>query len=405
MLIKKYNFIDLDQINEVTEEFTEKNGIIRSSCKVLQPQKFGVKCFAFLATAAIVATMLAANIPVRSHPLYSHQYVVPANKISSTTLHDLMGDKNFIFLSTVSFLTTTGSNQTYTSDAAWNNSSNSVECVGPGGSGAANKKESTQGQQAGGGGGGAYSKITNFTFATPGTTTATYRVGSGGGATSTTTGSSASHVDGAAGLQATWFNASADPGVGSDNSKCSAAPGGAGINGVAGVSLSTGGAGGATTSSWGTSKTNGGRGGQATSGTSVVASGGGGAGGPNGDGVQGGDTSAGVVTAGGNGDAGSGGAGGGSTGATGSPGLELGDLSKGCGGGGGGISATTNGTTTAGTGGLYGGGGGGARNGGSGNSSSAKAVSGAGQQGLIVLSWTPSSSNSLAAQFMCPTYF
>ena len=74
------------------------------------------------------------------------------------------------------FVTTTGAS-TYTSKASWNNANNTVETVGGGGAGARGASTSTGG---GGGGGGAYNKITNFNFATPGTTTASVSVGIGG---------------------------------------------------------------------------------------------------------------------------------------------------------------------------------------------------------------------------------
>src|SRR3954468_23533188 len=51
---------------------------------------------------------------------------------------------------------TTGSNQTYTSDATWNNASNTVEVVGAGGAGSIGASTSTGG---GGGAGGGYNKI------------------------------------------------------------------------------------------------------------------------------------------------------------------------------------------------------------------------------------------------------
>src|SRR5215469_10648280 len=76
-----------------------------------------------------------------------------------------------------------GSQQTITSDATWNNSNNTVESIGGGGSGATDTKATAR---CCGGGGGCYSKISNFSFATHGTTTAGYEIGSGGAAVTVT---------------------------------------------------------------------------------------------------------------------------------------------------------------------------------------------------------------------------
>src|SRR5262249_55499373 len=82
-----------------------------------------------------------------------------------------------------SFLTSSpGSNQTWTSPGDWNNTANTVECVGGGGGAGGAQNGGASGAEVGtGGGGGEYAKITNFSVAAPGTTTATYNVGSGGG--------------------------------------------------------------------------------------------------------------------------------------------------------------------------------------------------------------------------------
>lgn len=298
---------------------------------------------------------------------------------------DIGENVTFDFL-TQTILTTTGSNQTYTSPSDWNNSSNTVECLGAGGSGAA-RSDST-GHQTGGGGG-AYSSIANFSFATPGTTTATYRVGSAGPSRSTTN----SNLAGLAG-GATWWNDTVDPGNGSTNAKCSAAGGGAGANGTG---SQNGGTGGATTSSWGQTKNAGGRGGNLTGASGAGGSGGGGAAGPSGAGGAGTDSAStsNVATAGGDSNNGtlSGGAGSTTTATAGSNGTEF-SGSYGCGSGGGGASRNTaSAVATAGAGGNYGAGGGGAVNS---SASSLEAVSGAGTQGLIVVEYTPAVTFSLA---------
>lgn len=179
---------------------------------------------------------------------------------------------------------------------------------------------------ASGGGGGAYAKITNLSL-TPGGS-ATYQVGAAG----------ASGGD-------TYFNGSGT--TCAAQSVC-----------AKGASTATGGSAG---SSIGSLTYSGGSGGAANGG-------GGGAAGPNGAGNNG----SGNGGAGGSGDAGSGGAGGSAGGGAGGNGTEW-DATHGSGGGGGGNGA-------AGAGGNYGaGGGGGTKQGGV-----------AGKQGLIVITYTPS---------------
>jgi hypothetical protein len=281
------------------------------------------------------------------------------------------------------FLTTTGSNQTYTSPADWNNSNNSIEIIGAGGSGAATRGSTTV--VATGGGGGAYAKITSFSFATPGTTTATYRVGAGGTAiTQSATGNTAGNVG-----EDSWFNALAFPGAGTDNTKVGAK---GGSPGATGANPQSGGAGGVGTSGWGTTRNSGGRGGNSGSFTSVVTGGGGGAGGSGagGAGVDGAGNS--TAKNGGQGDNGSGGTGGSGstgtgnqTGGNGNPGTEW--TTNGSGGGGGGGRTTGNNKTgTGGTGGSWGGGGAGAI---ASSTTGGVAVSGPGQNGVIVVTYTP----------------
>jgi len=285
---------------------------------------------------------------------------------------------------TVTFLSSSpGSNQTYTSPSDWNNNNNTIECIGGGGSGAVGSLADGFRAAGTGAGAGAYSKISNFTFASPGTTTATYNVGKFGAAVSST-------VAGNAGTS-TWFNSSTDPGVGTDNSKCSARFGTGGIYNTGGTQSS---AGGATSSSWGQTKYNGGDGGQTTSGASAYrASGGGGAAGPSGAGLAGGNATAGTPTAGNGGNANNGAGATGGAGSTsaaggiGGSGTEW-DGTHGVGAGGG---AYANSATSfnAGSAGNYGGAGAGCS-----SSSVSGHSSGAGAQGLIVITYTPQSLSS-----------
>jgi hypothetical protein len=265
-----------------------------------------------------------------------------------------------------------GSNGTFTSPANWNNSDNTIEVIGGGGSGAGGGGT----LHGTGGGGGAYSRIANFSFANPGTTQATYRVGAGGSGN---------------GGGATWFNASSDPGGGSDNTRVSAA---GGLVGESGAGSRNGGLGGATANSWGEVKNAGGRGGNLTGASGTGGSGGGGAGGPTAPGNAGGDstsTGANVTTAGGAGNGGTGspnlgGSGGNAGQNNGGDGTFWGSSpAVGSGGGGGGNSS--NGNTIAGSGGNYGGGGGGVRGGPSG-------TPGVGQPGVIIITYTPAVVNT-----------
>lgn len=268
------------------------------------------------------------------------------------------------FATLVFLTTTTGSNQTYTSPSDWNNSSNTVETVGAGGSGGYAQATTTHGT---GGGGGAWNSISNFTFATPGTTTATRRLGTGGAGV---TGDVAGNTGGD-----TWFNGTTLGGssVGSKG----------GVGGAAGNNSQNGGAGGTGASGVGTSSNNGGRGGNLTGAGGSGGSGGGGAAGGAGAGNTGVDSSStagNVATNGGSGDAGSGGSAGTSGGGAGGAGTEW-DATHGSGGGGGGLGS---GASNSGAGGNYGGGSGGAKGSGAGNT-------GAGKQGIIVLTYTPAS--------------
>lgn len=162
-----------------------------------------------------------------------------------------------IVLTHTVILTTTGSLLSWTVPATWNNSNNSIAVIAGGGGGA-----NGGGSGGNGGGGGAFSRISNLTL-TPGASVS-YRVGSGGAAGS----------DGSD----TWFNG-ANLAASSVGAKA----------GTGGTGSTSGGIGGAAASGVGTTKTSGGDGGNgATNGDNRGGGGGGGAGGPNGDGADGG---------------------------------------------------------------------------------------------------------------------
>lgn len=258
-----------------------------------------------------------------------------------------------------------------TSPADWNNANNLDEAWGGGGSGGALRGSVNV---SAGGGGAEYRASANFSVATPGTTAFNYTIGPGGVAvTQSVNGTTA----GNAGTQTT-FNTStviAKPGLG----------------GGSGVATQNGGAGG--TGGTGTSASAaGGRGGNAAS--AATATGGGAAGSAAGVGGNGVDTSG--SSQGTNGGAGANAgatAGSGVSGTTAQTGGVGGDGTSNSthsgGGGGGGALNTASGTATGGTGGHYGGGGGGAT-----AEGAANAVSGAGMQGLIVLTYTPAAGTS-----------
>lgn len=264
-------------------------------------------------------------------------------------------------------------NQTYTSPADWNNSNNTVEMIGAGGSGGVS---GTGTGHATGGGGGSYVKITNFSFATPGTTTATYCVGI---TSSGATGSAGVNTAGNNGPDSYW-NATSHPGAGTDNSKCAPDSGKAGAAGTGSIN---GGAGGTDTSSWGQTRYSGGRGGNLTGASGTAASGGGGAAGPLGTGGNGTDstsTSTAIETAGGS--ANNGTTSGGAVRTVGSAGTEYGSEGSGSGAGG----RCANDTTNSPNGGNRGGGSSGkARS----STSGSPGSTGTGRSGLMVLTYTP----------------
>lgn len=302
-------------------------------------------------------------------------------RLPSTEWHPEIGPDLIYELVTQTFITATGSS-TYTRPSDWNNSSNTVECLGGGGSGGSAARSTTVSTIGCGGGGGGYGKYTNLSLSG----NADCFVGTGGTAVVRST---AGATVGNAGAD-TWFN-----GI----SYAAASVGGTGGGGGGAVSGTSSASGGAAGSGKGTSSNSGGRGGNGSTTSSVrVGTGGGGAAGKNGAGNQGVDVtnvSANTISNGGSGDAGSGGAAG--VGATNASATNGGDgtewqssPARGSGGGGGG--ATANQTTiNAGSGGSYGGGGGGVS-----GTTTGTYTSGAGIQGLIVVEYTPGALFSLA---------
>lgn len=273
---------------------------------------------------------------------------------------------------TTSFLTASpGSNQTYTSDVTWNNANNSIELIAGGASGAASAAGSSRCDT--GGGAAAYSKITNFTFAVPGTTTATYQIGDGGAAQS----GAAIDNDGADGGDS-YFNG-ATYGASSLGAK-------GGVKGVVGLGATNGGLGGSSASGIGTTKLSGGRGGNANN--TPQGTGGGGSAGPFQNGGAGVDQTFTGASDGGT----SATQAGGTSGNPANPGLNGTDwdASHGAGSGGGG-SQSLPANATAGDGGNYGGAGGGAQ------ANSGTVTSGAGKQGLVVITWVVASSGGRGA--------
>lgn len=295
-------------------------------------------------------------------------------RLPTTNWHPGIGDNLVYDFATVTFLTSTSSS-TYTLPSDWNNSNNTIECIGGGGSGGASNRSTSVASCAAGGGGGGYGKYTNLILST----NATYKCGIGGSSVNRTT---VGATSGNAGTE-TWFN-------GADYATASVG----GSFGSGGAALSSGSSGtangGAGGGGKGTSSFTGGRGGNAgATGTQRVGSGAGGAAGLNGNGNNGVDISAttGTASNGGSGDAGFGGAGGvvGGT-ITGGNGTEW-SASYGSGGGGAGAETGTA-SATAGSGGDYGGGGGGV-GGGTTTAASSSVTSGSGKQGLVVVTYTP----------------
>lgn len=263
---------------------------------------------------------------------------------------------------TTQLLTTTGTGQTVTTPATWNNTSNNLYGLSAGGSDAGGT--STLG--SGGGGSGGFATAVNQTLT--GGAANKYQVGTGGGTT------------GVSGTGATWFGST---GTSVSNSLIGIQAGSPGTNG----SGSGAGAGAVVTSGTGT-RTAGAAGGNGNNqaGSGKGGGGGGAPPGPNGAGGAGANGASSGVN-GGNGGRGDGATGGtagvqGSTGGAGGAGSEMpGGVGAG-GGGGGAQGATISASKKGGAGGNYGAGAGG---GGSDNSAGVQA----GSQGVVILAWTP----------------
>lgn len=294
-----------------------------------------------------------------------------------------LGEIQSYDFATVTFLTTpTGSNQTYNVPNDWNNSNNSIECLGAGGSAAALRHVNIGIRYASGGGGGGYGVYTNLSLTAGGT--ATYQIGTGGTAVTSTVAQTG--VNGNAGGD-TWFNGTTYAGASVGGI------GGGGGNWSVTTSVNGGTGGGGK----GTSSNSGGRGGDITgTGGFRCMTGGGGAAGGSGAGGNGEDVSptTATATAGGTGDNGAGGAGGAgttggsATGVNGGNGTEW-SASYGSGGGGGGLTVGSFGSAvTGGSGGTYGAGGGAA------GCIGFDATSGAGTNGIIVITYEPSAVTS-----------
>lgn len=303
---------------------------------------------------------------------------------------------------TTEFLT---SGTSWSTPGDWNNSDNSIECIGAGGNGAAGATTNS----SGGGGGGAYAKITNVTLSG----SISYVVGTGGSVNDTYfngAASSTASISCAAGKNALGTTAGNGGTAGNSTGTTKYAGG----NGAAGAALKAAGGGGGSAGNVGAGK------GGAAAGAGVAGGGGGG-------GSNGGSSTAGVASvgnSGGNGGAGTGGTGGGAgdTDAGGSGGTGT------VGGGGGGgwsdnSTASSEGgaggcdTTFDGTHGACGGGGGGggdsgvadggdggaggtygAGGGGGGRGTSTPGAAGGGGQGIIVITYTPSAGGTTPDQ-------
>jgi len=269
------------------------------------------------------------------------------------------------FLIAATITITSGTSQSRPAD--WNNSANTFEGIAGGGSGSCGAKQN--GNRGTGGSAGEYRKLTNYSAGG----TINYTIGSGGTAVSRSTAGITAGNDGAnttldttamvctKGLGGTILN-------GSNPTPPAGGTGGSGGTG------SAGGAGGTITHNDGNT-------------------GGGGAGGPNGAGAAGtATTNTNQGTNGGQGGNGSGGSAGTgqvlgtastATGTAGGNGTDM--TSIGSGGGGGAANNTSTGASQGGDGGSYGGGGGGANT----KSAGGNATSGAGIQGVILITYTP----------------
>ncbi len=234
--------------------------------------------------------------------------------------------------------------------ANWNSSNNTIELIGGGAAGT--NGLISQGSKGGGGGG--YSEISNLSLV-PGNNV-TYNIGAAG-------------VPGGGAGGDTYFN----------GASCS----GASVCAKGGTSAGGGAAGGGT----GTIKYSGGNPG---AGYMAFGGGGGGAAGPSGAGIAGVNADMSNPGAGGAGDAGNGGGGGAVPHGAGGNGSEWGTYGSGGGG------AGDNSSSGGGAGGSYGGGGGGG--------AGAPSAGGGGKQGIIVITYTPSSAVGVGIGTAYPSY-
>jgi hypothetical protein len=309
----------------------------------------------------------------------------------------------------VVFITNTAlSSWTVPSD--WNNSNNTIEVIGGGGGGSTGNSGSAGG--GGGGAGGAYAKASNVSLTPGGSVTISIGTGGSGGVSPTAgastyfngascggasacavggapstgtftggTGSSAGSVGDALSIYAGGSGASySGSNFGAAGGGGAAGPSGAGKNGADNNNQRTGGGGGGGgggSNGSGGSSTQGG-----TGGNSVLVAGGG-IGGTSVT-LNGAD---GTVGGGGGGGYGAGGANPVGHGGNGGPGTDW-DSSDGAGGGGGGGGNAAT-AAAGGNGGNYGGGGGGGGDGGT-----TGGAGGSGAQGIIVITYTPSISNT-----------
>ncbi len=287
---------------------------------------------------------------------------------------------------------TSGTSWSVPSD--WNSSSNSIEVIGGGGGGAGPYVNDPTYSAGSGGGGGGYSKTTNVSLTPSGSVT--YAVGSAGSA-------GAINSNGGTGGDTYFCNST---------SNCTSISGSAVVAGAKGGSPgavsnsyvdAAGGAGGSSSSGIGSTKYSGGSGGagRITGHDTFSVRGAGGGGGSGGNTANGSAGTAGYLT-GGSTVSGPGGAGGATNGGSGGTGGGYGSLSSvggngttwdathGAGGGGGGAGYNGDIQGTAGSaGGNYGGGGGGGS-----YASGLGAGGGAGAQGIIVITYAPSTASS-----------
>ncbi len=315
-----------------------------------------------------------------------------------------IGVKHAFAADTIIVITSTAST-TWTVPSDWNNSSNTVEVIGPGGNGANGGANAAPG--GGGGGGGSYSKITNATFPISGSIT--IRVGAGGSGNSTYVSSTATVCAGSGSNASAGTGGTAGAvcagsgsagGAGGQGGPTTSGRGGGGGGGAAGPNGAgaIGGGGGAVNTSGGGG--GGGNGGGSAGATSTSING---ANGGNNSGASGGGT--GGSGMGGNGSSGGGGAGGAGTtagggafsGGTGSRGTEWSEAGSGGGGGGGGGNTRTTGSGNNGGNGSStiantGGGGGGGGSCGDAGCSGGTGASGA--DGVIVITYTPAAGDS-----------